>query len=339
MSSQPFFTIGVPTYNRHGLLRETIDSILAQNFSDFEVIVGNDYTSEVLSGEMLGITDPRIRFVNHPVNLREVGNMNALLKLADGRYFTWLFDDDLLEPGFLQTAHATLIQTDFPQALFSSYHVIDDNHKALNSPSTTGEVKQFSGVTFLTEYCAERLAIISTSGFFDTVALRKNVGGVEELCDSAIGLYCEYLFLVRCAVLNKIVYLDTPFVVFRAHAGSWGESNTELEKYVYAGQNLLRRCGEILCCIGLSDTANSILLGLAKIHLVSYATKLAAYEIYRGGSKYHALRHLCREAAAIRTECKSQSGSWNLAEAFRFLLIQLYCCRFVLGKFRVHHNS
>jgi glycosyltransferase involved in cell wall biosynthesis len=334
LSSQPFFTIGVPTYNRSGLLRETIDSILAQDFSDFEVIVGNDYTSEILSGEMLGITDPRIRFVNHPVNLREVGNMNALLELADGRYFTWLFDDDLFESGYLQTAHKTLIQTGFPQALFSSYHVIDDNQKVLNSAPATGKLKQFSGVTFLTEYCAERLAIISTSGFFDTVALREKVGRVEELCDSAIGLYCEYLFLVRCAALHKIVYLDTPFVIFRAHVSSWGESNTELDKYRSAGQNLLRRCTEVLCRIDLSDTATPILLGLAKIHLISYATKLVAYETNMGGSKYHALRQFNREADIIRTECKSQSGSWRLAEAFRFLLIQLYCCRFILGKFR-----
>ena len=49
--------------------------------------------------------DPRIRFVNHPTNLREVGNMNALLREATGRYFTWLFDDDLYEPGFLKAAY------------------------------------------------------------------------------------------------------------------------------------------------------------------------------------------------------------------------------------------
>jgi glycosyltransferase involved in cell wall biosynthesis len=83
-TTRPFFSIGVTTYNRHELLRETLNSILAQSFTDFEVIVGNDYTQEVLTGEMLGITDPRIRFVNHPRNLREVGNMNALLEMAKG---------------------------------------------------------------------------------------------------------------------------------------------------------------------------------------------------------------------------------------------------------------
>lgn len=338
LDEYPFFTIAVPTYNRHELLRETLDSIITQSFSDFEIIVGNDYTSELLTGEMLDIIDPRIRFVNHPVNLREVGNMNELLTMARGRYFTWLFDDDLFEPNFLQTAHSTLTQTDFPQALFSSYHVIDNNCTILNSAPATGKLKQFRGADFLAEYSAERLSVISTAGFFDTIALRENVGGVEELCDSAIGLYCEYLFLVRCAALKKIVYLDTPFVVFRAHAGSWGGSNMELEKYLTAGQNLLRRSEEALHHIGLRATTPSILLGLAKIHLHAFSDKLVAYETGRDqygiDAKFRTLRKFSKEATVIRTECRSLFGFWNLVTAYRFLLIQIYCCRFILGKFR-----
>ena len=117
----PLFSIGVTTYNRRELLKQSLASIINQTFSDFEVIVGNDYTQEILSAEILGIQDPRIRFINHPQNLGEVGNMNALLEMSRGKYFTWQFDDDLYATNFLETVHSTLIKFNFPSRVFTSH--------------------------------------------------------------------------------------------------------------------------------------------------------------------------------------------------------------------------
>jgi glycosyltransferase involved in cell wall biosynthesis len=341
LSSQPFFTIGVPTYNRHGLLRKTIESILAQSFTDFEVIVGNDYTSEILTGDMLGITDPRIRFVNHPVNLREVGNMNALLSMARGRYFTWLFDDDLYDQNFLMAAENALCETDFPPALYTSYRVTDDAGVTLDPTPATGKITILNAKDFLATYFSGQLKLISTCGMFDTVTLTETVGGVEELCDSAIGLYCEYLFLVQCGKFDRIAYLDIPLVVFRAHSDSWGESNIELNKYLEAGKNLLCRCSSLLQQIDQSNlTAN--LIGICKIHLDTFAAKSVLYEISSGNTgicaRYRAIKRFIKEAGAIRKECISQATSWNFHSVISFLKIQIHCIRFILGKFRIHNN-
>jgi glycosyltransferase involved in cell wall biosynthesis len=337
----PFFTIGVPTYNRHGLLRETLDSILTQNFTDFEVLVGNDFTEEILTGETLGIADPRLHFINHPVNLREVGNMNVLLAAARGRYFTWLFDDDLLEPGFFSTAHATLSETGYPHALYTSYRVINDEGITLDPAAATDRITLFNGAGFLSAYFSGTIKLNSTCGMFDTEALTKTVGGVEELCDSAIGLYCEYLFLVRCGLFERIAYLDSPLVVFRAHADSWGEKNTEIHKYREAGRNLLRRCGSVLYAID-QNSLSSHLIDLSKIHLITFATKSVAYEINGGNAgisaMYRALQRFFDEAAAIRKVCITLTGSWTFHVTLTFLKIQIHCFQFILGKFRVYNK-
>src|SRR5512138_3932148 len=73
----PLFSIGITTYERRELLKETLGSITRQTFGDFEAIVGNDHTSVPLSRRLLGVEDPRVRIVNHPANLGEVRNMNA----------------------------------------------------------------------------------------------------------------------------------------------------------------------------------------------------------------------------------------------------------------------
>jgi glycosyltransferase involved in cell wall biosynthesis len=255
---RPFVTIGVPTYNRHDLLRQTLLSILAQSFADFEVIVGNDYTAEVLSGEMLGITDPRIRFVNHPSNLREVGNMNALLGMATGRYFTWLFDDDLYQPNFLQTAHDSLAQSGFPPAFFSSFTMLREGEAFCPASLPYRTMEVLTGREFLRRYSARQPEIVSTCGLFDTETLRRVAGGVEELCASAIGVYCEYLFLVRCALLKKIVYADAPLVLFRIHPDSWSENSSELSKYIEAGKGLFGEVQRFCANRPWSQTSMSI---------------------------------------------------------------------------------
>ena len=330
---QPFVTIGVPTYNRHDFLRETLRSILNQSFTDFEVIVGNDYTAEILTSEMLGITDPRIRFVNHPRNLREVGNMNALLDLATGRYFTWLFDDDLYEPNFLQTAHDCLVKTGFPPAFFSSFRMLWGTEVYTPRAIPFRQMQVLSGREFLRSYAPARPEVVSTCGLFDTAQLRAVVGGVEELCASAIGVYCEYLFLVRSALLERMVCVDSPLVLFRIHPESWSESASEYAKYVEAGGELLRRCAETLRHPSLLADFNADLLMICEQHLFTIAHRSAKIE---AASRKYGVFALCRAVARYGKEARStrenfirQGGKIGLSERLDFIKVDLNCYRII----------
>jgi glycosyltransferase involved in cell wall biosynthesis len=311
------------------MLQEALASVLAQTYPYFEVIVGNDYTAEMLTGDMLAITDPRVRIVNHPCNLREVGNMNALLAMASGRYFTWLFDDDLYEPGFLQTAHDCLVKTGFPPAVFLSFRMLKPAEKYQPGTYQPGNIIEFTGQEFLGWYSASRPEIASTSGLFDTATLRSSVGGVEELCKSAIGIYCEYLFLVKCALLNRIVYLDAPFYVFRRHADSASESNIDRENHLVAGQELMRRCAEVLRHPALVDDFSANLLKICKIHIITLAYVTSRAEFARGGSGfvtlYRSLSRHRKESARTRRLFTSQGGTAGFSTGIAFLKTDIFC--------------
>lgn len=334
---QPFFTIGVPTYNRRDLLGETLDSILAQDFTDFEVIVGNDYTSELLTGELLGRTDPRIRYVNHARNLREVGNMNALLGLASGRYFTWLFDDDLFEPDFLQTAHDSLVRTGFPPALFPSFRMLRVGEPFRPRRFGACNLAEYSGREFLRHYSASHPEIGSTCGLFDSAALRSVVGGVEELCDSAIGIYCEYLFLVKVALFDRIVYLDAPFYLYRRHAESWSESNMELGTHLAAGRELVRRCAEVLRRPSLVRDFSDNLLKICKIHIITFAYKSARLEFCSTRSAVPALGRALmghrRESCATKQMFIDQGGETGWRTRLAFLKVSMFSSYLILRLF------
>jgi len=134
---RPFFSIGVTTYDRKDLLKETLASIVQQRFTDFEVLVGNDFTQESLCGDSVGVQDPRVQFLNHPENLGELRNMNLLLTRSRGRYFTWLADDDLYAPDFLLAVHSALVRFEFPPCVFTSY----DSGGTFEPPVAKGEWK------------------------------------------------------------------------------------------------------------------------------------------------------------------------------------------------------
>lgn len=281
VTAPPFFSIGITTYNRHALLREAINSVLSQSFSDFEIIVGNDYQAEVLTCEMLGINDPRVRIINHPVNLREVGNMNALLAAATGRYFTWLFDDDLYEPGFLQTGYSALVSAHYPSVLFSAFRVLRNGQPYQPRSYVNSDVVQMTGREFIHRYRAENPYLASTCGLFDRVLLLEQVGGVLELCPSAIGVYCEYLLLAQCALLDRILYVNVPYYVFRIHEGSWSDSNDDLHRYSEAGRALLHRCSQLFCHPSLVMDYRHNILNMCHQHLVTVAYRVARCEVAR----------------------------------------------------------
>ena len=108
-ASEPFITIGIPTFNRVDLLRQTIKSILDQTFNNFEIIISNDYTKHDLTINDLNIEDDRIEIINQKTNLGEADNMNFILSKAKGKYFTWQFDDDIYSNRFLELIYQLLL--------------------------------------------------------------------------------------------------------------------------------------------------------------------------------------------------------------------------------------
>jgi glycosyltransferase involved in cell wall biosynthesis len=274
-ASTPFFSIGVTTYNRPELLKQTLVSIIRQTFSNFEIIVGNDYIPEPLSADLLGIRDPRIRFVNHPRNLGEALNMNTLLDLSQGRYFTWQCDDDLYAPNFLEEVHSALVKFNLPPCVFTSYEFIygtsfPDAEKALS-----GKGQLFSGRQFLRSYWSGNLKAMGCTGVYDKEYL-KRIGGVECLTDTSTPLYSEHLLLVRAGLLKQVAHIDEPLVKYRIHEGAWGCTATNLALYSQASHNLVRESISVFSDPELRDDFRQNIASVLKFVVSEFFSKTRA---------------------------------------------------------------
>ena len=107
---RPRLTIALPVFNGARFLAQTVRSVLEQTFSDFELIIGDnastDATGEI--AQQLVRSDPRIRYVRNEQNLGLAGNYNALFRQSTAELFKWAPSDDAYEPEFLARCVAAL---------------------------------------------------------------------------------------------------------------------------------------------------------------------------------------------------------------------------------------
>jgi glycosyltransferase involved in cell wall biosynthesis len=100
----PLVSIGVPVYNGERFLRQALDSLVNQTYSDFELIISDnastDGTPEICRD--YAERDPRIRYVRQPINIGVARNWNALVHEARGVYFKWAPATDYCAPQLLE---------------------------------------------------------------------------------------------------------------------------------------------------------------------------------------------------------------------------------------------
>lgn len=91
-------SVCIPTYRYGRYIAETIDSILGQTFTDFELLIVDDNSQDGTADIVVSYAqrDPRIRFSVNPENLGMVKNWNYCLSQAQGDYIKFVFGDDLL---------------------------------------------------------------------------------------------------------------------------------------------------------------------------------------------------------------------------------------------------
>jgi glycosyltransferase involved in cell wall biosynthesis len=104
MSAAPRLSVGLPVYNGERYLADSLDSLLAQTYHEFELIISDnastDATEEICRDYVA--RDARISYVRQPVNLGATPNHNWTFEHSRGELFKWASHDDLYAPDLLR---------------------------------------------------------------------------------------------------------------------------------------------------------------------------------------------------------------------------------------------
>ena len=97
-------SVVIPLYNKENQIRATLESVLAQTFSDFEIVIVNDGSSDRSVEEASAVNDPRIRLIHQP-NAGVSAARNRGIEKAKGEFIAFLDADDRWKPEYLQTQY------------------------------------------------------------------------------------------------------------------------------------------------------------------------------------------------------------------------------------------
>lgn len=102
VSGGPLVTVTIPMYNNERFIRQTVESVLSQTYTNFELLVYDDCSTDGSYEIVASIDDPRIRLLRNPGNLGPEGNWNRAISNIRGTYVKLICGDDILFPDCLE---------------------------------------------------------------------------------------------------------------------------------------------------------------------------------------------------------------------------------------------
>ena len=224
-SSNPRVSLGMPVYNGERFLRETMDSLLAQTYKDFELVIsdnGSTDETERMCREYAS-RDHRIRYYRENLNRGAGWNYNRVVELARGEYFKWAAHDDLCAPAYLERCVEVLDRTPAVVLCYPDDIDIDENGNKIdrkrlshipssqraNSPDPAQRLRQLVRL----DYDCEQVFGLIRLNVLRRTALILNYTDSDRTLLGELGLYGQFF------------EIPEPLFYHRHHGGSSGRAN------------------------------------------------------------------------------------------------------------------
>jgi len=214
-------SVCMPTYQGAAYVAAAVESVLAQTFANFELIVIDDCSPDETAAVVSRYRDPRLRFAQNERNLGAQDNWNRCLHLACGRYFKVLPQDDLLARECLARQVAVL-EADAREELalvFSARSIIDERTRVILRRGFRRRRAGKISARRLIRSCIRRgTNLIGEPGaVLARTALVRQIGGFDGRLPYVIDLDCWFRLLQH----GNAYYLPEPLASFRVSPGSW----------------------------------------------------------------------------------------------------------------------
>jgi len=225
----PKVSICIPTYNREHYLLEALDSVFAQTYRDYEVVVLDDGSTDG-TGEM--IKNGRYRNLRYywQENKGDAAARNKLLELAQGRFITFLDSDDLLMPDAVERMMKVMEAEGGDIVVYGPYLRIDENGNVY------GRCKRKLHTGHITKYLFQNILVHSCGSMFPRSVLQET-GGFDE----TLPVCSDYDLWLRLSLKYRFVALPQPTFKRRRHPANLSRVSSEnqivelqvLERFYY----------------------------------------------------------------------------------------------------------
>ncbi len=206
----PNVSICIPTYNRKHFLKETLDSVFAQTYKDFEVVIVDDGSTDGTK-EMLQKCGYNVRYYWQK-NQGESAARNKLVELSNGKYLTFIDSDDLLFPYAVEELVEAIEKYGPDTVAYSSYVGIDE--KGTEVKRKQRKLPSGNIVADLFEYI-----YVHSCGTMCTKELFQEVGGFDVL----LPVCSPYIVWLKLSLGHRFIAVEKPTFKRRRHSSNLSE--------------------------------------------------------------------------------------------------------------------
>lgn len=235
-------TVGIPTWNRSGMLRKAIASVLAQSYRHFTLVVSDNASDDDTAAVVASFRDPRLVYRPLERNIGRPANVNRLIELAETEFVVLLGDDDELRPDHLSLTVDALKRWPKVGVAHTGCVVVD----TLGNPlvphvrliNTKRPTVYESGTQFLERSMKSGWTVCFSSATFRRAALVSGKGLRPE-----DGVIDDLPLLMRIATGWDFAYVNQPLALMRVHAEA---SSSSLGSFTPAGYRQSRSLPDML---------------------------------------------------------------------------------------------
>jgi len=214
IATKPKVSICIPTYNRKDYLKETINSILAQTYKDYEIVIVDDGSTDG--------TEDMIKNLGFPVtyhwqqNAGDAAARNKLITLAKGQYISFIDSDDLLMPDAIERMVSAMEAQNEDAIVYGSYFRIDQNGNIYGKCKRklhSGNITRHLFKTILVHACGSMLP--------------RKILKTPEVFDTSLKVCSDYDLWLCLSLDYHFIALDRPTFKRRRHLGNLSISTFE----------------------------------------------------------------------------------------------------------------
>jgi glycosyltransferase involved in cell wall biosynthesis len=211
----PAVSVCIPTYNSARFLGETIESVLAQEFTDFELVVVDNASTDGTPELCARYTDPRLRYIRFEELVGQAANWNRCLELALAPYVMLLHGDDLLAPTHLARAVPVLDRHPDVGMLFCCAQHIDAAGGPMHLQRAYPDDQVVPGDAFARRLMLEG-CLVNPAG----VLVRQTAFAAAGRFTEQVVWGVDWHMWIRLALHAPVAYLAEPLSRYRQHGQS-----------------------------------------------------------------------------------------------------------------------
>jgi abequosyltransferase len=229
----PLFSVCIPAYNRAAVLPELLQSIVDQDFEDYEIVIAEDNSRErsqicAIANEFAARLPGKVRYIENGSNLGFDGNIRALVGYARGCYCLFMGNDDLLNTGALRALAGGIERHPDIGVVLRAYASFDHDPKVINQT-----FRYFPNERFFPAGPATAAALYRRSVVICGVVIHREAA-LEFVTTRHDGTLLYQIYLVANILMRKNgVYLPDIVALYRnGGVPEFGNAEAEKGKFV-----------------------------------------------------------------------------------------------------------